>query len=170
MAKIGVNTKTEIPRKIDCAFVIVDNKPHLNSQGVKYLSNWVASLLLVTTNKNHPAFNLAPDLGNVTVIPYEEQINFDDLFQRLKTEFGFGQMTIQSGGTMNASLLRQGLIDHISVVVAPLLIGGQNTASLVDGDSLKTDSDLLKTRPLKLIACNQLEHSYINLRYDVVNS
>ena len=34
MAKIGVNTRTEEPKKMGCSFIIIDNKPHLDEKGV----------------------------------------------------------------------------------------------------------------------------------------
>ena len=40
MAKIGVNEKKEYHEKIDAVtFVIIDNKPHLNENGIYYLCN-----------------------------------------------------------------------------------------------------------------------------------
>src|SRR3989344_9660696 len=56
MAKIGVNTRTEEPTRMGCSFIIIDNKPHLDSNGVRYLSKWVKKLFLVTTNEEHPIF------------------------------------------------------------------------------------------------------------------
>jgi riboflavin biosynthesis pyrimidine reductase len=35
-------------------------------------------------------------------------------------------MTIQSGGTLNAKWVRLGLVDEVSVVIAPLLVGGKD--------------------------------------------
>lgn len=59
MAKIGVNDRKEYHEKIDVVtFVIIDNKPHLNENGIDYLCHWVGKLLLVTTNKNHIAYSL----------------------------------------------------------------------------------------------------------------
>lgn len=51
MAKIGVNDRKEYHDKIDVVtFVIIDNKPHLNENGIDYLCHWVGKVLLVTTN------------------------------------------------------------------------------------------------------------------------
>ena len=40
MAKIGVNDKKEYHEKVDVIFVIIDNKPHLNENGIDYLCHW----------------------------------------------------------------------------------------------------------------------------------
>lgn len=169
MAKIGVNERPD-PQPVPVCFLIIDNKPHLQPSGVRYMCKWAERLFLVTTNKSHPAHGLKGELENLTIIPYEEEIDFSDLFRRMKNEHGFERLTIQSGGTLNSVLLRAGLIDHLSVVVAPALIGGKDTSSLVDGESLSSEEDLRKIKPLKLIECNQLNDSYLHLKYDVLNN
>ena len=37
MAKIGVNERTDFHEKVDVRFIIIDNKPHLNENGIRYL-------------------------------------------------------------------------------------------------------------------------------------
>ena len=63
-----------------------------------------------------------------------ERINFTHLFDRLKHDFGATHMTIQSGGNLNATLVREGLVDRIVLVIAPALIGGKDTPTLMDGE------------------------------------
>ena len=36
MAKIGVNDKKELHKKVDVSFIIIDNKPHINENGINY--------------------------------------------------------------------------------------------------------------------------------------
>jgi 2,5-diamino-6-(ribosylamino)-4(3H)-pyrimidinone 5'-phosphate reductase len=78
-------------------------------------------------------------------------------------------MTIQTGGTLNSIILREKLIDKISIVIAPALIGGKETPTLIDGESIKSFEELEKVKALKLIDVIKLNDSYINLKYDVVN-
>jgi 2,5-diamino-6-(ribosylamino)-4(3H)-pyrimidinone 5'-phosphate reductase len=87
----------------------------------------------------------------------------------MKQQYGFERLTIESGGTLNAAFLRQGLIDHVVLVVAPLLVGGKATSSLIDGPSLQTEADLLDLKALKLTRCEVLQDSYLRLEYDVLN-
>lgn len=167
-AKVGVNERIGEVEKIPVSFVIVDNKPHLKLSGINYFLKRSKKLFLVTTNKNHPAFELK-DAENIEIIFYENEINFIDLFSKFKNEFECDRLTIQTGGTLNAILLRDGLIDHISIVVAPALIGGKNTATLIDGESLHTPEELSKIKALRLVKCDVLENSYLHLQYDVMN-
>lgn len=167
MNKIGVNENKQDPIKIESLrFVIIDNKPHLKKSGVMYLSKKVKKLVIVTTNKNHPAFSMD---GNIEVIYYPNKLDFTDLFVKLKKDYGAKRLTIQSGGTLNATLLRKKLIDRISLVIAPALIGGKDTATLIDGESLQTVEDLKKIKSLKLVKCEKLKNSYVHLVYQVNN-
>lgn len=166
-AKIGVNEKKEVA-KIPVNFVVVDNKPHLNDGGVDYFIKKSKKFFLITTNKLHPAFQKV-DAENLEIMYYEKQIDFQDLFQKFKDAHNIDAITIQSGGTLNAVLLREGLIDRVSIVVAPCLIGGKDTATLIDGKSLSTITDLGMIKPLVLKKCETLSNSYIHLQYDVVN-
>jgi len=167
-AKVGVNERTGEVNRIQVNFIIVDNKPHLKLSGVDYFLKRGKKLFLVTTNKNHPAFE-RKGMENLEIIFYEDEIDFADLFSKLKNNFECDRLTIQTGGTLNAVLLRDGLIDHVSIVVAPALIGGKNTASLIDGESLHTPEELSKIKALKLVKCDVLENSYLHLQYDVLN-
>lgn len=165
MAKIGVNDRDMEPKKIPVDFVIIDNQPHLTNKGVEYLSKWVRTLYLVTTNQRHPAH--ACGLQNVVPISFDQSIDLSGLFEKLETEYGIKRMTIQSGGTLNATLIRNGLIDHLSVVVAPVVVGGVSTPTLVDGDSLHHLNDLKYVRAFELVSATPLEDSYLHLRYDL---
>jgi len=167
MAKIGVNKRKKAPKKMPVSFVIIDSKPHLTKVGVEYLSKWLKHLYLVTTNNNHPAVKLSKNLNNITVIKYKK-IDFTNLFQKLKREFGINRMTIQSGGTLNTTLVRQGLIDRVSIVIAPILVGGKTTSTLMDGKALHKVSELKKLKALKLIKVNRLKNSYLHLIYKVL--
>ena len=166
MAKIGLNTRTDLPKRMPVTFVIVDNKPHLKESGVRYLSNWTKRIIIVTTNKLHPANTM--DLDNLNVIKYSKTINFNDLFEKLKKDYGVNRVTIQSGGEMNSKLIRLGLIDRVSIVVAPALVGGRDTSSLVDGESLHKESDLKLIKALELVKITKLKNSYIHLIYKVL--
>lgn len=166
MAKIGVNAKKEPKIKSPCSFIIVDNKPHLNKNGIEYLTKWVRKLYLVTTNKIHPAFQMK--IENLEILYYPKKLDLGILFVDLKTKYSMKRMTIQSGGEMNAELIRKGLVERVSVVVAPCLVGGKNTSTLIDGLSLRTENDLNHVKALVLQQVKRLKNSYLHLVYKVL--
>jgi 2,5-diamino-6-(ribosylamino)-4(3H)-pyrimidinone 5'-phosphate reductase len=168
-AKIGINEKTDEPEKLPVSFVVIDNKPHLTIQGVTYLAKKTKNLIIVTTNKNHPAFALKSTFDNIYVFEYEKDIDFCGLFEKISEQFGAEKMTIQSGGTLNTTLAREGLIDRVLLVVAPAMIGGKDTSTLMDGESLHTPEELRNIKTLELVQAKPLENSYLLLEYKVRN-
>ena len=167
MSKIGVNERTEYHNKIDCRFIIIDNKPHLNKKGIDYICHWVDKLILVTTNKNHVAYSLQEKYDNLDILFYDT-LDLSILLSDIEEKYNAQAITIQSGGTLNGKLLRDNLIDYVNVVIAPLLVGGKDTSTLVDGESITSSEELHKLKALQLIECNQLENSYIELKYKVI--
>jgi 2,5-diamino-6-(ribosylamino)-4(3H)-pyrimidinone 5'-phosphate reductase len=168
MAKVGINIKKENVNKIPVSFIVIDNKPHLNEIGVEYFIKMAKTFYLVTTNRNHAAFRYK-NAENLQIIYYKNEIDFLDLFKQLKCKYNIEKMTLQTGGTLNSIILRNKLIDKISIIVAPALIGGENTSTLIDGESIKTFEELNRIKALKLIDIIKLNHSYINLKYEIIN-
>lgn len=168
MAKIGVNDRKEYHDKIDVVtFVIIDNKPHLNENGIDYLCHWVGKVLLVTTNKNHIAYSLKDKYDNLEIL-YYETLDLTQLLEDLYSKYNAENLTIQSGGTLNGMFVRNKLIDFVNIVIAPIIVGGKDVATLVDGESITNESELNKLMPLKLLECKRLEDSYIQLKYEVL--
>lgn len=167
-AKIGVNKKDiDSVQKTDVSFVMIDSKPHLDATGTEYFAKKSRILYIITTNKHHPAYELCKRYDNIHILLYKDTIDFVDAFVKLKMVYGIEKMTIQTGGTLNAQFLRLGLIDYVSLVIAPCLIGGSNTQSLIGGESLHTVDSLSHIKALELLDAQQLHHSYIHLTYKV---
>lgn len=170
MAKIGVNDRKEYQAKIETVtFVIIDNKPHLNENGIDYLCHWVGKLLLVTTNKNHVVYNIKDKYDNLEIL-YYDNLDLEKLLDDLYNKYNAKRLTIQSGGTLNGMFVRNKLIDFVNIVIAPIIVGGKDVTTLVDGQSITDESELNKLLPLQLLECNKLEDSYIQLKYKVLNN
>lgn len=167
MEKIGINDRVDVPTKSPCSFIIIDNKPHLSENGVDYLCKWVNTLYLVTTNKNHVAYKLKSKYDNLIILEYTE-LDLGLLLEDLYEKYNINNLTIQSGGNLNGLFLRENLIDYVNIVIAPLLVGGRDTSTLIDGVSITKPSELNKLRSLELIECNKLNNSYIQLKYRVI--
>lgn len=147
-------------------FVIIDNKSHLNENGIDYICHWVEKLILVTTNKKHVAYSLQDKYDNLDILDYDE-LDLGSLLEDLSSRYSAERLTIQSGGSLNGLFLREDLIDYVNVVVAPLLVGGKDTPTLIDGKSISDVRDLNKLKALELVECNMLENSYVQLKYRV---
>ena len=133
---------------------------------MRYLCALSKELVLITSNREHPAFSV--EENNIHII-YQEKLSPKDALARLKSEYGCERLTIQTGGTLNGLFLREKLFDYVDIVVAPVLIGGKDTATLIDGRSLLSKQELSGLGALKLRECVVLENSYLRLRYQVIS-
>jgi 2,5-diamino-6-(ribosylamino)-4(3H)-pyrimidinone 5'-phosphate reductase len=127
LEKVGFNSKKEVRQKEPLTFVVVDRKPHLNKSGIDYLCKWLEKLFIVTNNPSHPAFEMENEHKNLETIYYETRIDLADLLVRIKKNYKIEKITIESGGTLNSGFFRDGLVDHVKIVVAPLIVGGGKT-------------------------------------------
>lgn len=169
MAKIGINERDDEPEKIDVVtFVIIDNAPHLTERGIDYLCRWVGRLILVTTNDNHPAFKMREKYENLDIFHYKT-LDLAQVLHDVHEKYGAERLTIQSGGNLNCQFLRDDLIDYVNIVIAPVLVGGRDTSTLIDGEAISSPEELDKIRPMKLLECKALNDSYVQLRYEVIH-
>ena len=162
-AKMGVNEK-EMPEKTPVSFALLDNH-HLSEHGVRYFAARSRQAVIITSNPSHPAFHVPAE--NLHII-YQEEPSLKDALRRLKSECGCDRLTVQSGGSVNSLFLREKLLDYVDIVMAPVLIGGRDTPTMIDGPSLKSVSQLQDAGILRLEKCFVLEDSYIRLQYRVI--
>ena len=162
-AKMGVNTK-EMPARMPVSFVLLDNH-HLTEHGIRYFCAKSNQFVLITSNREHPAFGV--NESNLHIL-FQEKLSLTDALAILKERFGCERLTIQSGGTLNSLFLREKLFDYVDVVIAPVLIGGKDTATLIDGRSLTAKEELSQLGVLRLIEAATLQDSYLRLRYQVI--
>ena len=163
-AKLGVNER-ELPPKSPVSFVLIDNT-HLSEQGVRYFCRRSRKFVLVTTKPQHPAFGVREN--NLHII-LQEKLDLQTVLRRLARDHGCERITIQTGGTLNGLFFRQKLLDYVDIVVAPLLVGGKDTTTLIDGESITQTDQLAQLGVLKLESAQVLEHSYLRLRYRVIS-
>lgn len=164
-AKMGVNTM-KMPEKTPVNFVLMDNN-HLTEHGVRYFCEKSKEFVLITSNWKHPGYEVEKTVDNMSIIEMGRATNLSSIFEALKF-LGCDRLTIQTGGTLNGLFLRNKLIDYIDIVVAPLLVGGKDTPTLIDGESIKTVFDVNAVGQLKLISADKLKSSYLRLRYKVI--
>jgi 2,5-diamino-6-(ribosylamino)-4(3H)-pyrimidinone 5'-phosphate reductase len=69
--------------------------------------------------------------GQSAAVPHG--VNLKELFRRLD-KMGMKKVLVEGGGELNWSLLRLGLVDELTVTIAPKIAGGRLATTLVEGD------------------------------------
>lgn len=73
------------------------------------------------------------------------QVDVRYLLKRLAEE-QIDSILLEGGGTLNASMLRQGLVNRVYAFIAPKLIGGANARSPVEGEGVGKMTDAVTLR------------------------
>jgi riboflavin biosynthesis pyrimidine reductase len=80
----------------------------------------------------------------------------------LSGELGIETLLLEGGAGINGTILAAGLVDELSVVIAPALDGGTDAQRIVAaGDGLKGKVEL------SLLSCDRLTEGAVHLRYAV---
>ncbi|WP_411167845.1 dihydrofolate reductase family protein [Clostridium sp. MB05] len=119
-------------------------------------------VLTIEEQKNNPKADLIRGLGKVCVVFGEDKVDFKKFFEYLEKEFNISSIMLEGGGYLNWTLFEQDLIDEIILMQLPVIIGGYNNTSLVDGDGFKDLEDIKK---FKLIECKPRKN-YNLLRFE----
>jgi 2,5-diamino-6-(ribosylamino)-4(3H)-pyrimidinone 5'-phosphate reductase len=99
------------------------------------------------------------------IVAGNEQVDLRAALEELNTCYGVKVVRVDSGGTLNGVLLRAGLVDEISVVINPCLVGGTTPGSIFRENELASPDGVI---PLNLIHVEKLEGEVIWLCYYVV--
>ncbi len=151
LEKVGVNKKVWKGSALPVSFIVIDNKPHLSKKGLEYLSKKSKMVFIVTTNKNHPA--LKTRFANIKVLFYKK-LSLGNVMRRLKKE-GANRITLQTGGTFNTEFVRAGLVDHVSLVIAPILVGGSDTQSIMGWQIITERTGAFQVKGSKVEKCKK---------------
>lgn len=99
----------------------------------------------------------------------ETKFDLSAILETLNRELGIERLLLEGGGVVNGSFLRAGLIDEISLLVAPAIDGAAGAPVLFDsGDR----GDILPApiETLSLEGCTPMEDGSVWLRYRVKNT
>ena len=94
----------------------------------------------------------------------EEHVDFRQALEELNTSFDIQCVRVDSGGILNGVLLRAGLVDEVSLLLDPCLVGGQSARSFFVAADL---ADAYQLIPLRLIHSEQVKPDVLWLRYAV---
>jgi 2,5-diamino-6-(ribosylamino)-4(3H)-pyrimidinone 5'-phosphate reductase len=102
--------------------------------------------------------------GVETVITGGKRVDLGEALEVLADQHGVRVVRVDSGGTLNGALLRARLVDEISMLVVPQLIGGSSPSSLfwapdLDAKGAPISAELMSSRKLK---------GHVWLRYRVI--
>jgi riboflavin-specific deaminase-like protein len=76
-------------------------------------------------------------------VSYLRGTSLTDLLSRLRHERGVRSVVCEGGPALNGELLAAGLVDELFLSISPMLLGGREPLTIVDGPDLRTGLELV---------------------------
>jgi len=129
-----------------------------------FLTTGPSDIVIFTTGRTSKDNLFRLNAPNVKV--YVDDADKVDLQGALSTlkEMGVERLMVEGGSTLNFELLRLGLVDEITIYIAPLIFGGESAPTLAAGLGLARSAAI----PLKLIEAQTWEDGGILIKYQLV--
>jgi riboflavin biosynthesis pyrimidine reductase len=121
--------------------------------------------IVVLIGREAPAAHLAELVadGVSYVVSEGDQIDLADMLETLSRELGITRLALEGGGGINGAFFAAGLVDELSLLIAPTLDGQTGSRALVEIEGV----GLAGKVELSLLACERLDHGLARLRYAV---
>lgn len=105
----------------------------------------------------------------------DDRVDLRQALEELNRRYGVKVVRVDAGGTLNGILLRQGLVDEVSLLIYPSLVGGETEKSIfrapdlpaVNAAQIAAGAGSEGAIPLKLIGMDKLNGDVMWLRYVV---
>ena len=105
----------------------------------RFLTAGPAQVMIFTTQRTSPAQIARLREGGAQVfVMGEHRVDLVQTFHHLR-EQGVKRLLVEGGGTLNAELLRLGLVDELYLYIAPLIFSGAGAPTLADGVGLQRE-------------------------------
>jgi 2,5-diamino-6-(ribosylamino)-4(3H)-pyrimidinone 5'-phosphate reductase len=137
--------------------IIIDSKARipLNSRIIES-SNKIQTIIAVTHNASSRKIKEIQKKGAQVLVYGNGKVNLRNLFQQLE-KMGLKKIIVEGGGEINWSVLKLGLVNELVVTISPVVIGGRDAKTLVEGKGFTNISDGIKMKLSNKIIQNENE-------------
>jgi 2,5-diamino-6-(ribosylamino)-4(3H)-pyrimidinone 5'-phosphate reductase len=126
---------------------------------------WSRGVALCSERTPAEYFDYLDSVGVDHIIAGENRVDLRAALAELAAKYGIARVRVDSGGRLNGALLRAGLIDEVSLLVHPYLVGGESGQTFFRAPDLTSAGRVIN---LRLIAAETLEDDLLWLRYELI--
>ena len=145
---------------------VVDSRGRIDRWGRIRSEPWWGDVVVLCSRSTPPAYLEGLErCGIPSIIVGEERVDLRAALERLSESRGVRSLRVESGGTLNGALLRQGLVDEVSVLVEARLVGGTSPSSLYRASDVASSEEAVR---LRLRQAERVARDSLWLRYDVI--
>jgi 2,5-diamino-6-(ribosylamino)-4(3H)-pyrimidinone 5'-phosphate reductase len=98
------------------------------------------------------------------IVTGEDHVDLRVALEELNARYNVKTVRVDGGGILSGALLRAGLVDEVSVLMGPCLVGGTTPRSMFVAPDLTSSEGVI---PLKLAHMEQMRGDIMWLRYEV---
>ena len=140
---------------------------HLNFKpDSQFLTAGPARIVLFTTAQtDETQLSMLRSRGAEVFVHEEKQVNLNSMLETLN-KLGIYRLMVEGGATLNFELLRLGLVDELSIFVAPMIFGGEKAPTTAAGSGLVRSAAV----PLRLVNVESWEDGGVVLQYKLERS
>ncbi|MDP7080986.1 MAG: RibD family protein [Candidatus Undinarchaeales archaeon] len=132
---------------------------HLRNSGI-----WRDVVALVSMSTPREYIDYLKERNIATIVAGDDHVDMCAALKELNQRYGVRIVRMDSGGTLNGVMLRAGLVDEVSVLVHPCLVGDTQSASIFNAVDLENPAGIIKARLLK---AEELKDGIVWLRYEI---
>jgi 2,5-diamino-6-(ribosylamino)-4(3H)-pyrimidinone 5'-phosphate reductase len=127
--------------------VVVDSRGRLDVwHWLRRQQYWRDALAVVSEATPAAARQRLSAKGVDTISTTGKRVDLRAALEQLSERFGVRTVRVDSGGALSGALLRAGLLDEVSVLVDPVLVGGVTPRTFVRGPDPASFADVAQLR------------------------
>ena len=131
--------------------IIVDSNARipLNSRIIRSSKN-IQTIVATTPNASTTKIKELKKAGVQVLVSGKRKVNIKNLFQQLEN-LGLKRILVEGGGEINWSVLKIGLANELIVTISPVVVGGRDAKTLVEGEGIANITNGIKMRLSKTL-------------------
>ncbi|MEM4312211.1 MAG: 2,5-diamino-6-(ribosylamino)-4(3H)-pyrimidinone 5'-phosphate reductase [Nitrososphaerales archaeon] len=142
---VGINTVLKDDPKLTVKYVkgknpirvIVDSKARIPLDAKVVKLKEAKTIVAVSKLAPKEKLELLRKEGIEIIECGEDRVDLKLLMKELKKR-GIEKLLLEGGGNLNYSMFKEGLIDEVSIAIAPIVVGGKDALTLVEGEGFNT--------------------------------
>jgi 2,5-diamino-6-(ribosylamino)-4(3H)-pyrimidinone 5'-phosphate reductase len=152
---------------VDPVRIIVDSTARipLTSRILRSAHNCI-TIVAVTKRAHVSRIKKIQECGALVIVAGSRVVDLRNVLSIVHS-IGIQTILVEGGGELNWSLLRKGLVSELIVTIAPLIAGGRNATTLVEGKGYR---HICKAAKMKLTNLSRQSNGEVVLYYQLRSS
>ena len=139
------------------ARIIIDSKARIPLDSrIMRSSRKIQTFVAVTHDASLKKIKEIEKKGAKVLVIGRKKVNIINLFQQLE-KVGLKKVLVEGGGEINWSVLKLGLVNELIVTIAPIVIGGRDAKTLVEGEGISYIYNAIRMKLVKSIIQDKKE-------------